>query len=182
MASIDSTARRIFSMYTPKVTPMVSPIASGRAGTTASITSTASSEAIQAAKPGTHVASTSNEAVISGAVNLTDYNVVIWILGNESTANDTFNATEQTKVTQFLAAGGNLFVSGSEIGWDLDQQNNGRTFYENTLKANYVSDDAGTYTATVVASPGIFSGLAALLSPAAPPPLCTQRAMTRYTT
>jgi hypothetical protein len=115
--------------------------------------------AIQTAKPGMHVASTSNEAVISGAVNLTDYDVVIWILGNESTANDTFNATEQTKVTQFLAAGGNLFVSGSEIAWDLDQQNNGRSFFENTLKGNYVSDDGATYTATVVGSPGIFSSL-----------------------
>ncbi len=109
--------------------------------------------AIQAAKPGMHVASTSNEAVISGAVNLTDYDVVIWILGNESTVHDTFNATEQTKVTQFLAAGGNLFVSGAEIAWDLDQQNNGRTFFENTLKGNYVADDAATYTATVAASP-----------------------------
>ena len=83
-----------------------------------------------------HVASTSNEAVISGAVNLTDYKRSSGSLGNESTANDTFNATEQTKVTQFIAAGGNCFVSGSEIGWDLDQQNNGRTFYETTLKGN----------------------------------------------
>jgi hypothetical protein len=116
-------------------------------------------KAIQAARLGTHVASTSNEAIISGAVNLTDYKVVVWILGNESTANDTFNTTEQTKVTQFLAAGGNLFLSGAEIGWDLDQQNNGRTFYETTLKGNYVADDAGTYTATVAASPSIFAGM-----------------------
>src|SRR6185369_4205426 len=50
---------------------------------------------LQAAKPGTHVASTSNEAILSGAVNLTDYDVVVWILGNESTANHTFDATEQ---------------------------------------------------------------------------------------
>jgi hypothetical protein len=119
--------------------------------------------ALQAAKPGTHVASTSNEAVTSGAVNLTDYKVVVWILGNESTANDTFNATEQTKVTQFLAAGGNLFVSGSEIAWDLDSQNNGRSFYENTLKGNYVSDDAATYTATATVSPGIFNGMSSFV-------------------
>jgi hypothetical protein len=114
--------------------------------------------AIHAARPGVHIASTSNEAVISGVVNLTDYDTVIWILGEESTANDTFDFTEQTKVEQFIAAGGNLFLSGAEIGWDLDQQNNGRSFYENTLKGNYVSDDAGTYTATVTAG-GIFAGL-----------------------
>jgi hypothetical protein len=114
--------------------------------------------AINAAKPGTRVDSTSNEAVVSGAVNLNDYDIVMWILGNESTADDTFNATEQTKVAQFLAGGGNLFVSGSEIGWDLDQQNNGRTFYQNTLQANYVADDAATYTATAAAG-GIFDGM-----------------------
>jgi hypothetical protein len=123
--------------------------------------------AIHAAKPGVHVASTSNEAVINGAVNLTDYDAVIWILGEESTANETFNATEQTKVEQFIAGGGNLFLSGAEIGWDLDRPDGAtainptaadRSFYENTLKGNYVSDDAGTYTTTPAAA-GIFAGM-----------------------
>jgi hypothetical protein len=114
--------------------------------------------AIQAARPGAHVASTSNEAVISGAVNLNDYDKVIWILGSESTVNDTFNATEQTKVEQFIANGGHLFLSGSNIAWDLDAQNNGDSFVKNTLGASYVVDDAGTYTA-VVAAGGIFAGL-----------------------
>lgn len=118
--------------------------------------------AIQASKPGVHFASTSNEAVISGAVNLSDYNSVIWILGDESTADHTFDATEQTKVTSFINAGGNLFVSGSEIGWDLDQQNHGRTFYENTLLGNYVADDANTYTATAAAG-GIFNGMSGIV-------------------
>jgi N-acetylmuramoyl-L-alanine amidase len=114
--------------------------------------------AIQSAAPGVHVNSTSNEAVIAGTVNLTDYDTVIWILGEESTANDTFDAAEQTKVEQFIAGGGNLFLSGAEIGWDLDSQNNGRTFYEGTLLANYVSDDANSYQATGVAG-RIFDGL-----------------------
>ena len=60
---------------------------------------------------------------------------MIWILGEESTVNDTFDATEQTKVEQFIAGGGNLFVTGAEIGWDLDQQNNGRTFFEARSRA-----------------------------------------------
>jgi len=115
--------------------------------------------AINAAEPGLHVDSTSNEAVINGSVNLTDYDTVIWILGEESTANDTFNATEQTKVQQFIAAGGNLFLSGSEIAWDLDAQSGGVSFYENTLKANYVADDANTYNITPAAG-SIFAGMA----------------------
>jgi hypothetical protein len=115
-------------------------------------------EAIHASAAGVHVASASNEAVISGAVNLSDYDAVIWILGEESTDDDTFNATEQTKVEQFIAGGGHLFTSGAEIAWDLDQQNNGRTFFENTLKGNYASDDANTYNVTATAG-GIFAGL-----------------------
>jgi hypothetical protein len=114
--------------------------------------------AIAASKPGVHVASTSNEAVISGAVNLNDYDTVIWILGTESEANDTLNATEQTKVANFINAGGNLFISGSEIAFDLDQQNNGRSFFETTLKGNFVSNSAGTNTATADAG-GIFAGM-----------------------
>ncbi len=118
--------------------------------------------AIQAAVPGVHVASTSNEAVISGAVNLTDYDTVIWISGEESTEDESFGSTEQTKVEQFIAAGGNLFVSGAEIGWDLDRTTGptaaDRAFYETTLKANYAGDDAGTYTTTPIAG-GIFAGL-----------------------
>jgi hypothetical protein len=114
--------------------------------------------AIQAAEPGTRVAGTSNEAVISGAVKLTDYESVIWILGNESTANRTFDSTEQLKVEQFIAAGGHLFVTGSEIAWDLDQQNNGRSFYRNTLKGTYVADSANTFNVTAAAG-SIFAGL-----------------------
>ncbi len=117
--------------------------------------------AIQVAAPGIHFASASNEAVISGAVNLSDYSTVIWILGNESTANHTFDATEQAKVTSFINGGGNLFVSGSEIGWDLDQQNNGRSFYETTLKGNFVADDANTYSVTAAAG-GIFDGMSGM--------------------
>ena len=114
--------------------------------------------AIHSAAPGVQIASASNEAIISGAVNLSDYEAVVWILGEESTADSTFSAVEQTKVEQFIAAGGHLFTSGAEIGWDLDQQNNGRSFFESTLQGNYVSDDANTYNVTASAG-SIFAGL-----------------------
>jgi len=100
----------------------------------------------------------SNEAVISGAVNLSNYSAVIWNLGRESTADRTFDATEQTLVGNYLTAGGKLMVSGSEIAWDLDQSNNGRTFVRNTLRTQYAGDDANTYAATGTAS-SIFSGV-----------------------
>jgi len=98
-----------------------------------------------------------NEAVIAGDVALTDYGTVDWILGEESTADDTFNATEQGLVSAFLNGGGWLLVSGAEIGWDLDYRGGGPDFYHNDLKAAYVSDDAQTYQAA--GSGGIFAGL-----------------------
>lgn len=114
--------------------------------------------AIHAYAPEIRVNSASNEAVISGAVNLDNYDAVVWILGEESTANDTFNATEQTKVTTYLAGGGKLFVSGAEIGFDLEAQGGGGAFFNNTLKSDYVADDAGTYS-VVAAAGSIFTGL-----------------------
>ncbi len=99
-----------------------------------------------------------NESVISGAVSLSDYKAVVWILGEESSADDSFNATEQTLVGDYLTGGGKLFVSGAEIAWDLDNLGNGAAFYNNSLKAVYVGDDANTYNVGVV--PGsIFDGI-----------------------
>ncbi|MBA3485497.1 MAG: LEPR-XLL domain-containing protein, partial [Pirellulales bacterium] len=114
--------------------------------------------AIHASAPNVAVSTTSNEAVISGAVNLANYDAVMWILGEESTANDTFNATEQTKVAAYMAQGGKLFVSGSEIGFDLDAQGGGAAFFNDTLKADYVADDAFTYNVAAAAG-SIFTGL-----------------------
>jgi hypothetical protein len=114
--------------------------------------------AIHAARPEVHVASTSNEAVTSGAVKLTDYKTVIWILGEESTLDFTFDKNEREKVEDFVESNGNLFVSGSEIGWDLSGRGNGPEFIKNTLGAKFVKDSAGTYDVAGAAG-GIFDGL-----------------------
>jgi len=91
--------------------------------------------------------SASNEAVSGGAVSLAGYEVVDWMLGEESTADETFSSTEQSLVQSYLSAGGKLFVSGAEIGWDLDHlgSSSDRSFYNNYLKADYAADDAGVY-------------------------------------
>jgi hypothetical protein len=56
-----------------------------------------------------------------------------------------------------------LFVTGAELAWDLDRPSgptaSDRTFFEGTLKGNYVSDDANTYNLAAAAG-GIFAGLA----------------------
>ena len=97
-------------------------------------------EAIAAA--GVDFDSATNDAVIAARLALTDYEAVDWILGEESTADHTFDASEQGLVAAFLAGGGDLFVSGAEIGWDLVAQANGQSFYEGSLRATYEADDA----------------------------------------
>ncbi len=87
----------------------------------------------------------SNDAAIASAVNLGDYDVVVWILGTESTEDVTFTAFEQTLVSDFLNDGGALFVTGSEIVWDLVANGAGSSFAQDTLRVGYSGDDADSY-------------------------------------
>jgi D-alanyl-D-alanine carboxypeptidase len=103
-----------------------------------------------------------HQAIIDGAISLTNYAAVVWLFGEESTVNDTFSPIEQTFVTSYLNAGGNLFVSGAELGWDLDRTGTGpttadRDFYHNQLRAVFAIDDANTYAFAPLAG-GIFAG------------------------
>ncbi len=115
--------------------------------------------AIEAWAPrGIAVTTVQNEAIADFTIDLNAFDAVVWILGEESSADDTFNTAEQGLVSTYLANGGKLFVSGAEIGWDLDQLNNGRTFYNQTLRADFVADDANTYQAVGTAG-SIFAGI-----------------------
>ncbi len=96
-----------------------------------------------------------NESIISGAVNLSNYDVVIWFSGEESADDETFNSVEQTLVTNYLNQGGRLMVSGSEIAWDL--RNEG-AFLNDQLRVQYLTDDANSYNVTG-SSGSIFEGL-----------------------
>jgi hypothetical protein len=110
---------------------------------------------IELASPNLVVDTASNEAVISGAINLSDYQAVIWILGEESTADNTFNSIEVSLVTDYLTNGGQLFATGSEIAFEFGA---GNTFLTNQLHVNFVSDDANTYNVNGAAG-SIFEGL-----------------------
>lgn len=100
--------------------------------------------------------SAANEAIINGRVKLTDYRIVNWILGEEADATSSFTEMEQELIQEFMKLGGRLFVSGSEIGYDLVEKGstNDKLFYEKILKSEYVSDAAagkkGIYSATGV--------------------------------
>lgn len=87
--------------------------------------------------------SATNDAITNGLTNLSDYKFVIWMLLDESTADDTFSKSEQTKVKDFIDNNGVFIVSGNEIGWDLVEKGDStdKSFYENYLKAKYVTDN-----------------------------------------
>lgn len=87
----------------------------------------------------------SNSRVLDSTVYLNNYETVFWISGDESTIDETFSRNEQTLIKNYLENGGKLFVSGSEIGWDLSSKGDAEDnyFYKNYFKSVYVSDDAG---------------------------------------
>jgi len=86
--------------------------------------------------------SATNEAITDGLVDLTHYEIVDYILGEESTLDETFSGTEQDHVEQFLQNGGKLLVSGAEIAWDLDNKGSDadESFCHNYLKIGYAAD------------------------------------------
>ena len=81
----------------------------------------------------------SNEAVALGDIDLTKYPQVMWMLGDESRLDFTFDAAERSAISTYLAAGGRLVVSGSEVGFSTDA-----AWFQGTLHAKYVSDSANT--------------------------------------
>jgi len=94
---------------------------------------------------GERVASCTNGAVIEGFVSLETYDIVSYVLGSESTVDETFSSTEQDLVKTFLRNGRALFVSGSEIAWDLDYKGSAsdKAFFNEFLKAQYLNDAPG---------------------------------------
>lgn len=89
--------------------------------------------------------SATNDAVLDGLIDLSDYLVVVYILGEESTVDETFSGAEQALVKPYLQQGGRLFVSGAEIAWDLDYRGSSsdKAFFHDYLKATYSADAPG---------------------------------------
>jgi hypothetical protein len=118
----------------------------------------AHAEALAAA--GVAFDSAADDAVVDGAVDLFAYPAVVWIVGEDSTADRSLGPDAQALLAEYLDAGGALFVSGSEIGWDLWQNGNAsdQAFFTNYLRAAYVADSSDT---GVVHTSGLFAGIGA---------------------
>jgi hypothetical protein len=91
------------------------------------------------------VASVSNEALIEDGFSLTPWTRTIWLLGDESTADHSLTPLEQQLVSDYLAAGGMLVMSGSEAAFELDDSNAGAALLSDAFGATFVADDGNSH-------------------------------------
>jgi hypothetical protein len=103
-----------------------------------------------------------NTQIDSGVVNLNDYEVVFWMLGDEALDYETFSIGERTAIKSFLENGGKLFVSGSEIAYDLEgdvnSSNEDKEFLHNYLRAKFIANSSNYKVANGVEGTA-FNGL-----------------------
>jgi Secretion system C-terminal sorting domain len=87
-----------------------------------------------------------NSEVLADSAFFFSYDGVFWILGDESTVDETFSSAEQNLIGSYLKAGKKFLVSGSEIGWDLSGKGSvtDKIFFTDYLKSTYKTDNAGS--------------------------------------
>lgn len=108
------------------------------------------------------ISSVANEKVEDGTFSLTNYNIVIWFVGDESSANVVFSTAEKAAITGFLQNGGKLIISGSEIAYNIGRAASATydlPFMTNYLKSAYVGDGLATYTPATGVTGTAFEGL-----------------------
>ncbi len=74
-------------------------------------------------------------------VDLEEYDLVLWFTGDNTNHVATIQVKEMSNLALYLVNGGKLFMSGSKIGYDLDERMTDFTdtlFYYNYLKAKFV--------------------------------------------
>jgi len=108
------------------------------------------------------ISTAANEKVEDGTISLTGYDLVVWFVGDESSADVVFSANEKARITAYLNNGGQMLISGSEIAYNL-----GRAvaagfdinFMTNYLKATYVNDGNPNFTPASGTAGSAFEGL-----------------------
>lgn len=103
--------------------------------------------------------STVSNMAITSSSQIKPFKYLFWLLGDESTLDETFSTTEQTFVKEYLQNGGKLFVTGSEVAWDLDSRGTttDKEFFNQFLKASYIADNPTPNTPSASGVPGTFT-------------------------
>lgn len=91
-------------------------------------------------------------------IDLSDYALVVWATGEESTVDETFSTAQQASLRAFVDGGGALWASGAEVLWDLDYRgaSGDKAFASEVLGATMAADASGT---TEVDGAGVLAGL-----------------------
>ena len=116
-------------------------------------------KAIQAT-PGYSFVSCSNEALESGQVKLNNYHLVDYILGLQKedslTARltnkkyKTFTPRMEQLITQYCLKGGNILVSGSYVGSDMNSTDMDKSFTEDILKYSFQNSMQSTHSGNIL--------------------------------
>jgi hypothetical protein len=97
------------------------------------------------------------------------YSMVIWAC---EWAFPSLDSLDRAELSNYLDAGGRLFLSGQDIGWDLNDPSDGypnefnlslgasKIFYEKYLQAQYVADKASSSSLSGVEGDSVGEGLA----------------------
>jgi hypothetical protein len=84
---------------------------------------------------------------------LDEYQVIVWFTG--SLSDSTVTSESQALLSSYLDGGGNLFITGQDIGQDIG----GTTFYTDYLHSIFVTDDVNYYGIIGVTGDPIGDGL-----------------------
>jgi hypothetical protein len=91
------------------------------------------------------------------ATTLSNFPAVVWNVG---WAFPTLDAADRAALGSYLDAGGTLFISGQDIGYDLDAQGpTAYQWYKDYLHALYISDDTNDYTLSGVPGDPVSGGI-----------------------
>ncbi|HEX8461795.1 MAG TPA: family 10 glycosylhydrolase [Segetibacter sp.] len=115
-------------------------------------------------KASLQISSVANEKVEDGTFVLNNYDIVVWFVGDESSANVVLSTSEKNAIKSFLDNGGKLLFSGSEAAYNIGRSAPGSTTYDlpfmsNYLKSTYVGDGLATYTPATGVAGTAFEGL-----------------------
>ncbi len=85
-----------------------------------------------------------------------NFRVLIW---NAGFASPTLDADDQAFLADFLDDGNGLFMSGQDVGWELNEANPAVAWYHTYLHATYIRDDTNIYNIFGVSGDPITDGL-----------------------
>jgi len=85
-----------------------------------------------------------------------NYSTIIWYTGEAE--QNVLTTAEQSFLENYLNSGGRLFLTGQNIAFDLVEQQNGPSFFENYLHASYIQNNSSDYSLQGVTDDPIGAG------------------------